>query len=85
MLALRYCCLHPFCRGSLSAGQRRIAYDSLGAYQQLQQTALEPLTPDAWAQAARYSKTVGAVLAADGVRWGGESLACFLCCGFRLC
>lgn len=60
--------------GSLSAGQRRIAYDSLGAYQQLQQTALEPLTPDAWAQAARYSKTVGAVLAADGVR-GAEATA----------
>lgn len=67
------------CRGWLSAGQRRIAYDSLGAYQQLQQASLEPLTPESWAQAARYSKTVGAVLAADGVRWGWRVLPLLWC------
>lgn len=61
-------CDHHCCRGALSAGQRRIAYDSLGCYQALRQAALEPLSPEAWGQTARYSKTVSAVLAADGVR-----------------
>ena len=57
-------------RGSLSAGARRIAYDSLSQFQALQSAQLEPLTPDAWVQAARYSKTISEVLSADGVRCG---------------
>jgi len=71
------CGLHiaAACRGGLSAGQRRIAYDSLGVYQQLHQAALEPLSPESWSQTARYSKTISTILAADGVRWAGGRAA----------
>ena len=62
------CCC---CRGSLTAGQRRIAYDSLGMYQSLHQAALDPLSPEAWSQTMQHSRTVSAILAADGVRWAG--------------
>lgn len=55
-------------RGQLSAGQRRVAYDSLGMYQQLQGAGLEPLSPEAWAAAHHFTTTVSAILAADGVR-----------------
>ena len=78
------------CRGALTAGQRRIAYDSLGMYQQLHQAALDPLSPEAWSQTMQYSRTVSAILAADGVRWAGAVggvaalstlAACRLTCG----
>lgn len=52
----------------LSSGLRRIAYDSLGVYQQLHAAALDPRSPEAWAQARRYAQTVSAILGADGVR-----------------
>jgi hypothetical protein len=55
-------------RGDLSAGQRRIAYDTQGQYQSLQGAALEPLSPAAWSATLQYSRTVSAILGADGVR-----------------
>lgn len=58
---------HPN-RGQLSAGQRRVAYDSLGMYQQLAQLGTEALSPDGWAASQRYAQAVSAILAADGVR-----------------
>ena len=56
------------CRGAQGPAQRRIAYDSLGLFQQLQQRAPEPLSPEAWSQTMQYSRTVSTVLAPDGVR-----------------
>lgn len=47
-----------------------MAFDSLGMYQQLRQGGAEALSPDSWAQAHRYAKTVSSILAADGVRCG---------------
>lgn len=60
--------------GQLSAGQRRVAFDSLGMYQQLQSAGHDPRGPEAWAAARRYAAAVSAILAADGVR-GAEATA----------
>ncbi|PRW33780.1 nuclear pore complex NUP85 [Chlorella sorokiniana] len=60
--------------GQLSAGQRRVAFDSLGMYQQLQAAGHDPRGTEAWAAARRYAAAVSAILAADGVR-GAEATA----------
>lgn len=72
-------CCHSACRGQLSAGQRRVAFDSLGMYQQLQAAGHDPRGPEAWAAARRYAAAVSAILAADGVRCeAGASIG--VCC-----
>ena len=59
-------------RGCLPASQRRIAYDSLGKFQALQQRAAarggDTRSPEAWADVLDYSDTISAILAADGMR-----------------
>lgn len=58
----------PSHRGQLSAGQRRVAFDSLGMYQQLQAAGHDPRGAEAWAAARRYAAAISAILAADGIR-----------------
>ncbi|GAB4823216.1 hypothetical protein N2152v2_010262 [Parachlorella kessleri] len=66
-------------RGRLSPGQRRVAYDSLGKYSELQQQQQQQRgggsgdahrpwaagSPEGWAHLADYWRTLGAVLASE--------------------
>ena len=55
----------------MPATQRRIAYDSLGVYQALQQRREERdlRSPEAWAEVLEYSQTISTILGADGSGW----------------
>ncbi len=70
------CCASGFCRGQLSAGQRRVAFDSLGMYQQLQGAEHDPRGAEAWAAARRFAAAVSAILAADGIRCAVALVLC---------